>query len=217
MRASASRLRLAWEFVADAWFDRTRNVRTRGLVTLDAAGVTEEERRDSESYEAAGASYIRRAIADAGLKDFSGYTFVDMGSGMGRALFVAAEFPFARMVGVEFSPALHEQACANIRRFKGRKEIENVCANAREFFFPAGRLVVFFFNPFGAQTMRAVMGNLQDSLWRNARHVVVILLCPQCADEVLKVEGMRLVKVGVEWQVFAVGGDVPGFQPSGLR
>ena len=208
MRAAASRWAVLRERVADAWFDWTRNVRTGGEMTLAEAGIPAEESLDSEAFQAAGVGFIRRALGDAGLQDASGYSFIDMGSGKGRALFVAAEWPFARLAGVEFSRPLHEQACENIRRFRGRggRQIESVCGNAREFSFPAAGLVLFFFNPFGAETMRAVMANLQDSLWRRARHVVVILLCPQCGDEVMKVEGMRVVKVGAEWVVFEVGG-----------
>ncbi len=178
-------------------------------MTLDAAGVAREQQRDSEGYQAPGAGYIRRAIEDAGIEDLPSYTFIDLGSGSGRALFVAAEFPFKHIAGVEFSPLLHEQASANILRFRPRRsgcrEIVSLHANARDFDFPPGRLALFLFNPFGAETMREVMHRLQDSLWRNARHVVVILLCPQCAEEVLKVEGMRLIRATPHHQVFEVG------------
>ncbi len=34
-------------------------------------------------------------------------TFVDLGSGMGRAVLLAASRPFRQVVGVEISPALH--------------------------------------------------------------------------------------------------------------
>ena len=206
---SASRLRLKLDYIADAWFDLTRNVRTRGELALEAAGVDTEEQRDSEMYQAPGAAYIRRAILDAGLKDFSSHAFIDMGSGKGRALFVAAEFPFQRVLGIEFSPLLHQQAIENIKRFhpatRGCHNIISLQANAREFPIPPGKLVLFFFNPFGAETMREVMHNLQDSLWRSPRHVVIILLCPQCANEVMKIEGMKFIREGTDHQIFEVG------------
>jgi predicted RNA methylase len=33
-------------------------------------------------------------------------TFVDIGSGKGRALIIAAEYAFKRIIGVEYSPSL---------------------------------------------------------------------------------------------------------------
>ena len=50
--------------------------------------------------------------------DFENYTFVDLGSGKGRALLVASEFPFREVVGVEFARELHEIACKNVRSYR---------------------------------------------------------------------------------------------------
>jgi len=47
---------------------------------------------------------------------FEDFVFIDFGSGKGRALLLASEFPFKRIVGVEFSPELHAAAVDNIRR-----------------------------------------------------------------------------------------------------
>src|SRR6266487_940212 len=38
--------------------------------------------------------------------DLSAFTFVDLGSGKGRALLIASMYPFARIVGVEVQPEL---------------------------------------------------------------------------------------------------------------
>src|SRR5579885_628231 len=39
--------------------------------------------------------------------DFRQFTFVDSGSGKGRALLMAADYPFQRVIGVEVHPRLH--------------------------------------------------------------------------------------------------------------
>ena len=39
--------------------------------------------------------------------DFSEFTFMDLGSGKGRTLLMASEYPFRRIVGVEILPELH--------------------------------------------------------------------------------------------------------------
>jgi SAM-dependent methyltransferase len=42
------------------------------------------------------------------------FTFVDIGCGKGRALFIAAEFPFRRIVGAELAVELAQIARANV-------------------------------------------------------------------------------------------------------
>jgi SAM-dependent methyltransferase len=42
--------------------------------------------------------------------DFSQFTFVDLGCGKGRVLLMASDYPFQRIVGVEFMPELHRAA-----------------------------------------------------------------------------------------------------------
>ena len=53
--------------------------------------------------------------------DFREFTFLDIGSGKGRALLLAAEYPFRRIVGVELMPELNSMAEENIRRFASQK------------------------------------------------------------------------------------------------
>ena len=192
------------EFFQDQWLDRTRHVRTAGDVPLLKAGIAQAA--DSERYVPARPWQVRQALAGLPLANASNYTYIDLGSGKGRTLFVAAELPFREVIGVEFSPLLNERACANIRtfRFRGRRcgPIRSEHANAINFVFPAGPLVLYLFNPFGAETMRHVFDNLAASLQHNPRHVVVVLLWPKHGDQVARVDGMRLIERGPWLQVF---------------
>ena len=55
----------------------------------------------------------------AGLKiDFQRFTFIDMGSGKGRVLLMAANYPFRRILGVELLPALDRVAQENLNVYK---------------------------------------------------------------------------------------------------
>ena len=49
--------------------------------------------------------------------DFREFTFVDLGSGKGRTLLMASEYPFRRIVGVEILPELHRAAEENIANY----------------------------------------------------------------------------------------------------
>jgi SAM-dependent methyltransferase len=161
---------------------------------------------------------VRAANAHAALRDIpvalsedglSDYTFVDMGSGKGRMLFVAAEYPFHKVVGVEFSLELHEEAVRNIQRYISRKrrcgEIEAVLADAAAFPFPEGKLVVYLFNPFGPEVMGRMLENLAASLQRNPRHVVILLIWPECGELVSAMPGAREVKKTRRHQVYEFG------------
>src|ERR1051325_451687 len=48
---------------------------------------------------------------------FQDFTFIDLGSGKGRCLLMAAGYGFRKIIGVEFMPEWHRVAEENIRRF----------------------------------------------------------------------------------------------------
>lgn len=108
-------------------------------------------------------------------------TFVDLGAGMGRAVFAAARFPFRQVLGVEISPALVAIARDNVKNFMraasnvgasgadGAKETQPVlrCRDVRivrgdaaTFRFPQGPLVVYLYNPFDAVLLARVTARL---------------------------------------------------------
>ncbi|MBV8894771.1 MAG: class I SAM-dependent methyltransferase, partial [Acidobacteria bacterium] len=70
--------------------------------------------------------------------DYSQFTFLDLGSGKGRTLLMASEYPFRRIVGVELLPELHQVAEDNIRRYKPAlgNRVQSICADAARFEFP---------------------------------------------------------------------------------
>ena len=202
------------EFFEDQWFDRSRNVSTSSNVSLQAAGIVAENFEDSEYYQPARPAHIRRALHDMPVKDVSDLSYIDLGSGKGRTLFIAAELPFRQITGVEFSPLLHEKACANIRRFRpwkpwnhwkrGCRQIASLHQNAKDFVFPDGKMVLYLFNPFGSATMQHVIENLEASLKRHPRHVIVVLLWPRCGDQFAAVKGMHLRRQTRQYQIFEV-------------
>jgi SAM-dependent methyltransferase len=71
---------------------------------------------------------------------FEDFVFIDFGSGKGRALLMASELPFNRVMGIEFSPELHALAKRNIQQYVSPtqrcKSIESVCMDFTEFQLP---------------------------------------------------------------------------------
>jgi SAM-dependent methyltransferase len=203
----------------DWWFDTSRHVQTSGLVARPPASKIVGEISDSYIYGAVRVANAHAALRDlplggaqglgAGGGGFSQYTFIDMGSGKGRMLFVAAEYPFRKVIGVEFSNDLHEEAVANIKRYKypGQRcaDIESVHADAAEFEFPDENLVIYMFNPFGPEVMGRMLANLERSIERHPRHVVVVMLWPEHSDLVAQMRGVRVYRQTRRHHIFEAG------------
>jgi SAM-dependent methyltransferase len=114
--------------------------------------------------------------------DLSEFTFIDLGSGKGRVLLLASEYPFREVIGVEVQPELHKIAQGNVARFSSsaRKSnrISSFCMDARDFVFPGEPLVIYMFNPFPDYVMKTVLENLRDSLRNSPRPTFVLYNTP---------------------------------------
>jgi SAM-dependent methyltransferase len=115
--------------------------------------------------------------------DFSRFTFIDIGSGKGRTLLMAADYPFKRVIGVEILPELHAAAEANIRSYRSESQksfsIESRCQDARAFDFPAGPLVLYLFNPLPEASLAELLGRIQRDLVEHPREVWVLYHNPE--------------------------------------
>ena len=110
--------------------------------------------------------------------NFRDFTFIDLGSGKGRTLLMASDYPFCRIVGVELLPSLHQIAQQNLSQYKSDTQkcfaLESICADATAFPFPNDPLVIYLFNPFPETGMRQVFANLEQSLREHPRPVYVL-------------------------------------------
>jgi SAM-dependent methyltransferase len=180
--------------VEEWWFDSTRHVLTSGNAGLDSSDVVGEI-RDSQIYVPVRVANAHAALRDLPPQPHSQYTFFDVGSGKGRVLFVAAEYPFRKVRGVEFAGELHEQAKANIIRYRHRKQrcsdIESIHADAATFDFPNENLVIYLFNPFGPEVLGRMLAKLDLSIEKHPRHVMLVLLWPENSEMVAKMRWMR--------------------------
>lgn len=130
--------------------------------------------------------------------DLREFTFVDLGSGKGRTLLMASEYPFRRIVGVELLPALHQIAQENLASYKSESQkcfaLEAICGDATDFPFPSEPLVLYLFNPLPESSLRRVMTNLERSL-RTCPRAVFVLYHNPLLEHVLS-ERATLTKMG---------------------
>lgn len=109
-------------------------------------------------------------------------TFIDIGSGKGRALLMASAYPFKRIIGVEFAHELHAAAEDNIRKFGSPKSIEAICADALAWDLPDEPSLVYVYNSFGKPLMSQFIERLESSLMENPRELVVVYRNPTCRE-----------------------------------
>ena len=110
--------------------------------------------------------------------DFQEFTFIDLGSGKGRVLLMAADYPFRRILGVELFPALHRVAQQNLNAYRSESQqcfaLEAVCGDAREFIFPEEPFLLYLFNSLPEAALMEVMARLDDSLRQCPRMVYLL-------------------------------------------
>ncbi len=148
-------------------FDAEHGVVTEALLFLGELDPDEigEALEDATHYEPTPLAQFEEMV-DALPIARAGYTFVDIGAGMGRVVLLASTKPFKQVIGVEVSPALCETARDNVVRWRRGhsglpcKDVRIVCKDAASFRFPAGNLVFYLYNPFGASTLRKLVDRI---------------------------------------------------------
>jgi hypothetical protein len=138
--------------------------------------------------------------------DFHDFVFVDLGSGKGRTLLMASDYPFRRIVGVELLPALHQAAQENLSKYRSESQkcfaLESICADATEFVFPVEPIVLYLFNPLPEPGLRRMMGNLEQSLREHPRAVYVLYHNPLLEHVLSGSPGLRKLHATHQYAVY---------------
>lgn len=90
-------------------------------------------------------------------------TFVDVGSGKGGVLILAAMYPFKKVIGVEYSAELAAVCRKNLAKLGIGSRCEVLIGDAAEFKFPGGKLLAFLYNPFDSVVLERVLKNLAST------------------------------------------------------
>lgn len=114
---------------------------------------------------------------DAGI-DPREFVFLDLGSGKGRTLLMASDYPFREIIGVELLPSLHRAAQENIAAYKSEKQecfaLQSICADASTFEFPSRPMVLYLFNPLPKDALAHALRNFEVSLETSSRKCFVV-------------------------------------------
>lgn len=162
----------------DKSFEKLEAIPTSRGVRADDLDYDDELRRHSVEYLAAPRMLVHQAIKRM-REPLDQFTFIDIGSGLGRPLLVAAEYPFKAVTGYELSPSLHKGAVANIERGKGASNLlestTSVNANALEAEWPDGPRAFFLFNPFDREFMERFLARVVATAAAGTSHYLLFL------------------------------------------
>ena len=163
-RLSALAVRGRWMAAADRRREAPFGVSSDGPVELRELTIDSENRALGFPYVPSPGLLVDTLLGSLD-EDLSQFCFVDFGSGKGRVLLVAAHHPFREVVGVEFSPELHEIASSNIRSYTSParrcRNVHSVCADAASFPIPERERVLYFNNPFAGPVFARVLANIR--------------------------------------------------------
>src|ERR1700730_7549526 len=183
-------------------FDREYGVDTdgkfEGWTYLSDLNIPSSNWIDGTDYTAIEPARFKRVLAGFDIA-FEDHTFVDFGSGKGRALLLASELPFKRILGLEFSPQLHRIAQENIRRYSSStqrcREIQSLNVDFVNFQLPPEASILFFFNPCRTQVLAKVVGEIGRSLRTYPRSTYIAYVAPTLEQYRLLVSADFLEKI----------------------
>jgi len=139
--------------------------------------------------------------------DFREFTFIDIGSGKGRALLMAADYPFRRIVGIELLPELHRVAKGNIDKYKSDSQqcfaIDCILGDAGEFAFPPEPTVLYLFNPLPESGLATMISNLERSLREHPRPMFVLYHNPLLQQVLTRSAAFKRIGGTHQYSIFA--------------
>lgn len=149
-------------------FDLENGVQTSGLIPGRFLKTGHVHDRHSTAYFGVPPSVFRALIKrwqrTKPLEPIENFAFLDLGAGMGRAILLASEYPFRKVVGVELNPILAGIARQNLRHWRAagrlRAPVKVTCGDAVSARIPIGPCLIFLFNPFGGSVMRRLLNRL---------------------------------------------------------
>lgn len=176
-------------------FDLEFGVRTSGLVPGRNLKSGQNVDRHNTAYFAVAPSIFhemivrwRRTKPVAAIDEFA---FIDLGAGMGRAMLLAAEFPFRAVIGVELNPLLAQIGRRNMTKWRaaGRAQapMRMLCRDAAEFEMPPGPCVVFLFNPFGAPVLKRLVSGWRRSFRGRERELDILYVNTE-QEQVIRIQ-----------------------------
>jgi tetratricopeptide (TPR) repeat protein len=153
-------------------FDRNCKIDTAGALFQSDFGTVKKNQSHARYYLGSDALAFHNALSSLKIA-YHEYTFIDFGSGKGKALFLASGYPFKKIIGIEFSEVLDAIAQENIRHFN-KDNIEAYCMDAVDYKIPEESLICYFYDPFDDYIMARVISNMRQAYEVWGKNIIII-------------------------------------------
>ncbi len=163
-RSVLNKVRKVGRVIEDLVFEKRHGLDCRGFIeSKDLETVHAKALPHSRAYQAISCAALRELLDEAVKTGIKFDNFIDLGSGKGKACFyVATRYVFRKIIGVEFSGPLIDDANANGRNFTKTFKHGNICfsnEDAATFSLPVGNNLIFLYNPFGDVILQQFIDN----------------------------------------------------------
>jgi predicted RNA methylase len=199
-----------WKYVVyrdDTRFDRRYGVETSRLESDYLARVRSDHVAGAVPYEASKQRDFERMLRLIPV-DRRAVTFIDAGCGKGRVLLFAALDGFEHIVGVEFGAPIADVARRNVeifrRRTSSRASITVLTQDIATFEFPDTDVVLYMYNPFGADLMQIVVDRVLEFARRSRHRVHIAYRNPKCAELFVSHPSIEIIKSDPAYAVYRV-------------
>jgi SAM-dependent methyltransferase len=193
---------IAWAGIRGKCFDWYYGTDTFTRIPLEQLAINSANKLHGTKYDPSPIGAFGLILKQLTISPADG--FVDFGCGKGRTLLQAAQFPFKRVVGVEFSGELCQIARSNIAKFNSKQPArchsEVIEIDATQFVITPDLRFFYFYNPFDAEVMRKVCANIEASWREHPRPIMLIYGYP---TQRAVVEEFKLFQLKADHEILA--------------
>ncbi len=154
-------LRFLVHLIFNLIYDIKNNISTLTPMNLEEdSNLSSRDISHCKRYECCHYLNLRRAFRYLP-KDLKNYSFIDIGSGKGKALCYALDYPFKNIKGVEISSKLHSIAIKNLIKSSINKKHPPFSVELKDvldFIPPENSCIYFLYNPINGPTLRKFLG-----------------------------------------------------------
>lgn len=169
--------RCYYRYIVEPFYDWRMGIQSRGEIDSERLGLP-----NPEYYRYEGTSYrdFRRTMKHIKVRPGED-VFIDYGSGKGRVLIMAVEYPFRKVIGLEISSDLNAIAQSNLKRARKKfkcNNIEIITCDATQYILPTDVTVVYMYNPCGGDMLVQVLQRIHESLLAAQRKITLMFMHP---------------------------------------
>jgi hypothetical protein len=120
------------------------------------------------------------------------YTFIDVGAGKGRAVMVASEFRFRKVIGIELNPEMAANARQNLEHWTRTHSEDPTAASvapielfeqdALDFDLPGTPTLLFLFHPFEAPVLKQLLRRIESQFADRPDTLDLLYVNAECAN-----------------------------------